>query len=227
MNIKFKRKKLLIIVPHPDDEALGAGGTIAKYSNDGWEIHALVVSGHLPPLYSYEDFEVTKKEFIKSSEILGINSYVFLNIPATQIDKYPRDQLNNKLYNAIEKFMPSILLIPFPDRHIDHRLIYEASLVASRPIKAGANIDLVACYETLSETHWNTPYIEPNFVPNLNIEISNHIEDKLNALRCYKSQLDESNSPRSIDAAKSLARFRGSQCNFKFAESFYCIRLSL
>ena len=62
MNIKFKRKKLLIIVPHPDDEALGAGGTIAKYSNDGWEIHALVVSGHLP-LYS-SDFEIQKK-FIK------------------------------------------------------------------------------------------------------------------------------------------------------------------
>ena len=72
----------------------------------------MVVSGHLPPLYSQNDFEITKKEFIKSSEILGINSYVFLNIPATQIDNQPRDQLNNKLYNAIEKFRPSILLYP-------------------------------------------------------------------------------------------------------------------
>ena len=81
----------------------------------------------------------------------------------------PRDQLNNKLYNIIEKFEPSILLIPFPDRHIDHRLIFEASLVASRPIRSGAKIELVASYETLSETHWNAPYLEPNFVPNFNV----------------------------------------------------------
>ena len=227
MNIEFKTKKLLIIVPHPDDEVLGAGGTIAKLSKDNWQIHALVVSGHLPPLYSSKDFEITQKEFKESARILGINSYNFLKIPATQVDIYSKSKLNNKLYNIIEKFEPSILLIPFPDRHIDHRIIFEASLVASRPIRSGAKIELVASYETLSETHWNAPYLEPNFMPNFNVDISNEIEIKLDALRCYKSQLDEFDSPRSVEAAKSLSRFRGSQCNFKFAESFVCLRLSL
>ena len=48
-------KKILVVAPHPDDETLGVGGTIAKLASEGHEVHVLVVSGHLPPLYSRED----------------------------------------------------------------------------------------------------------------------------------------------------------------------------
>ena len=43
--MNFEKKNLTIIIPHPDDEILGAGGTIALYSSMGWKINALVVSG--------------------------------------------------------------------------------------------------------------------------------------------------------------------------------------
>ena len=122
---------------------------------------------------------------------------------------------------------PSILLIPFPDRHIDHKLIFESSMVISRPIGPGKRIRLVAAYETLSETHWNAPYLEPNFVPNINIDISDTLLKKIEALRCYKSQIDESKSPRSVEAVKSLANYSGSQSGHDYAESFVCIRLDL
>ena len=227
MKNNIKNKVMLIIVPHPDDEVLGAGGTIAKYNNDGWETHALVVSGHLPPLYKRKDFEITKTEFENSAKILGMNSSHFLEYPATKIHEYPVAELNEKIFEILKIFKPSILLIPFPDRHIDHKVIFEAAMVVSRPVNVGANIKLVACYETLSETHWNAPYVEPNFVPNINIDITEFIEKKIQALRCYKSQIDEENSPRSIEAVRSLARFRGSQCSFKFAETFACIRLTM
>ena len=227
MKNNIKNKVLLIIIPHPDDEVLGAGGTIAKYSNNGWEVHALIVSGHLPPLYKREDFEITKTEFERSSKILGIKSSNFLEYPATKIHEYPVAELNKKLFEILKKLKPSILLIPFPDRHIDHRVIFDASMVVSRPVDVGASLELVACYETLSETHWNAPYVEPNFIPNINVDITDFIEKKIQALKCYKSQIDEENSPRSIEAVKSLARFRGSQCSLKFAESFACIRLTM
>ena len=44
-------KRVLIIAPHPDDESLGLGGAISKFIEQGNEVHLLVVSGHLPPLY--------------------------------------------------------------------------------------------------------------------------------------------------------------------------------
>lgn len=224
--MNFKNKKLSIIVPHPDDETLGAGGMIAHYCNLGWEINALVVSGHLPPLYSKKEFEVTKEEYLNASKIIGINTTEFLKVPATKIQEISIAELNKNLFDFVKKTDPSVLLIPFPDRHIDHRLIFEASLVVSRPVNSSKRIKLVAAYETLSETHWNAPYIEPNFIPNINIDISKTIDKKISALRCYNSQIDEDSSPRSIEAVKSLAKFRGSQSGYNFAESFVCIRLN-
>ena len=225
--MEFEKKKLSIIVPHPDDEILGAGGTIALYASLGWEISALVVSGHLPPLYSQEDFEITKKEYQESSKIVGIAKTNFLKLPATKIHEIPISNLNESLSKFVLENDPSILLIPFPDRHIDHKLIFESSMVVSRPVGLGKRIRLVAAYETLSETHWNAPYLEPNFVPNINVDISSTLEKKIDALRCYKSQIDETKSPRSVEAVKSLAKFRGSQSGHDFAESFVCIRLAL
>ena len=225
--MNFKNKKLSIIIPHPDDEILGAGGTIAYYRDLGWEVNALVVSGHLPPLYTEEEFKITKEEYFHASKIVGINTTEFLKIPATKIQDLPISELNTNLFNFVKKTDPSILLIPFPDRHIDHRLIFEASMVVSRPVNFGRTINLVAAYETLSETHWNAPYIEPNLIPNINIDISQTIDKKISALRCYKSQIDENQSPRSVEAVKSLAKFRGSQSGYDFAESFVCIRLNI
>ena len=56
------KKRILVIAPHPDDETLGVGGTIAKYSSQGDEVFVLIVSGHLPPLYSKDDYDKTVKE---------------------------------------------------------------------------------------------------------------------------------------------------------------------
>ena len=82
----------------------------------------------------------------------------------------------------------------------------------------------VLSYETLSETHWNVPGIEPSFNPDYFIDISKNIKKKLAALSSYKSQI-KNNSTRSLDAVKSLAVFRGSQNGCKFAEAFKVIRI--
>ena len=97
-------------------------------------------------------------------------------------------------------------------------------MVASRPVGYGKKINTLAAYETLSETHWNAPYVEPNFNHNIVVDISDQIETKLDALRLYKSQIDESEGPRSIEAVRALAKFRGSQAGFSYGEAFYLIR---
>ena len=80
-------------------------------------------------------------------------------------------------------------------------------------------------YETLSETHWNAPGVEPAFVPEVFIDITNELEDKKKALSCYESQIKGVGS-RSLDAVEALARFRGSQNGFLFSEAFKLIRLT-
>ena len=215
-------KSVCIIAPHPDDEVLGLGGTIRRMSQLGIEVHLLIVSGHLPPLYQIEIFKNIQKECDMSAKILGISSVTFLKIPATRINLIPIADLNGQIKEFLDKIKPKTVFIPFPDRHIDHKLIFEASMVCTRPI--GLNYaKLVLSYETLSETDWNASYIEPVFIPELIIDITDTIQYKLNAMQSHKSQLQSAPS-RSLEAIKALARYRGSQNGFKYAEGFKVIR---
>ena len=219
------KKRVLVVAPHPDDETLGVGGTIAKYSAQGDEVFVLMVSGHLPPIYSRKAYEETVSEAYSAFSVLGVKKSEFLEIPATMIGDQPLHEVNGRISKVVNDFNPHIVLCPYPDRHIDHRLVFDSVMVATRPVGVGKDIKIVAAYETLSETHWNAPHIEPNFTPNWVVDISDHISEKLNALECYKSQISEFPGPRSIEAVEALAKFRGTQAGFGYGEGFHIVRM--
>ena len=216
-------KKLVVVAPHPDDETLGCGGTIARFAGLGTEISVLVVSGHLPPLYDRDVFEISRKEAEAAFEIMGVTNSEFLEIPATLVRDTPVAKLNGQIGGFIRSAAPEMVLIPFPDRHIDHRVIFDTCVVACRPSHPAAPT-VVLAYETLSETHWNVPGIEPAFVPELFVDVTRHMPKKKAALECYASQINHAPS-RSIDACMAFARFRGSQNGCDYAEAFKVVRI--
>lgn len=216
---------MLIVAPHPDDETLGAGGTAAKLSAEGHHVSVLVVSGHLPPLYPKKAYDRTVREASNAFAILGISDSTFLEIPATFLGNEPVHVLNERIGAVIRATRPHVVLCNYPDRHIDHRLIFDSVMVATRPVGVGTEIELLAAYETLSETHWNAPHVEPNFVPNWVVDISAFVEKKLRALESYESQILPFPGPRSVDAVEALAKFRGTQAGFGFGEAFQILRM--
>lgn len=218
-------KTATVIAPHPDDETLGVGGTIARLVQNGTEVSVLIVSGHLPPIYKKSSFDETKKEAENALKILGVKKYDFLKIPATLVNQTPVAELNGKILKFLKSSKPDWVFIPYPDRHIDHRIIFDASVVACRPVGNEYPKGVLA-YETLSETHWNVPGIEPSFVPEFFIDISDQIELKKKALNCYVSQISKAPS-RSIEAVNALAKFRGSQNGCSYAEAFKVVRIVL
>lgn len=222
--MKFDRA--LVIAPHPDDDILGVGGFIKKLADSGCQVNVLTVSGHLPPLYSESDFNITVEEADKAHNLVRVSHCDYLKIPATKIGDIPISDLNYKVFSVIAAFKPSLVLCPFPDRHIDHRQVFDATMVAARPVGAGSNIRLLAAYETLSETHWNAPYIECNFIPNWVVDITNTIEIKKQALACFQSQVSPFPGPRSIEAIEALAKFRGTQSGFAYGEGLHIIRMT-
>jgi LmbE family N-acetylglucosaminyl deacetylase len=219
------RKRILVVAPHPDDETLGAGGTIAKYAAEGHEVFVLMVSGHLPPLYPRDQYDTTVAEASCAFEILGVSRSRFLEIPATRIGDEPVDVLNGHISHAVQEFAPHIVLGPFPDRHIDHRLIFDGVMVAARPVGAGRAIEMLAVYETLSETHWNAAGIEPAFAPTWVVNITAELEHKVRALECYTSQIPPFPGARSVEAVRALAAFRGTQAGFAAGEAFQIVRM--
>lgn len=215
-------KRMVVIAPHPDDETLGAGATIARFAQQGSEVSVLIVSGHLPPLYPQSSFDTTRREAEVALEILGVSHYEFLQIPATKVNELPVAELNGRISAFVRGKNPDVVLLPFPDRHIDHRIVFDAAVVSCRPVHASAP-RLVLAYETLSETHWNVPGIEPAFGPEFFVDTTDYMDVKRRALDCYASQIADSPS-RSVEACMALAKFRGSQNGCSYAEAYKVIR---
>ena len=218
-------KQVLVIAPHPDDETLGVGGTMRRMAESGWSVTVLTVAAHMPPLYSEEVHQTTVRESRAAHKLLGVSESIYLDRPAVFLGDIPISEFNGLILDQVNRIAPDILLMPYYDRHIDHRQIFDACMVVARPVGVGRNISLVAAYETISETHWNAPHVEPNFTPSFCVDISAQIDAKMEAMKCFESQLHPFPGPRSIEALRALALFRGSQAGYGYAEAFHVIRM--
>ena len=216
--------KVMVIAPHHDDEVLGVGGTIARYASGGAEVYIVIVTRGFTPDYTEESCRQDIIEAKAAHQLLGVKESIFLSFPAAKLDTIPHRDVNVQLANLIQKIQPDTLFIPFVgDIHLDHQSIFLSSLVAVRP-NGNYTPKAIYAYETLSETNWYAPYVTPNFVPNIFIDISAYLETKLQAMQMYASQIKAFPNERSEEALRALATLRGSTVNRFAAEAFYLIR---
>lgn len=221
---------ILVFAPHPDDEILGCGGVIAKYTQNGDNVTVCVVTSGQPPIF---DNTVAKTngwphniypEIMKSHELLNVKETVFLEYPAAALEDIPRYKLNGRVNDLIQRVKPEIVFIPhFGDMQKDHTLVSEAVMVAVRP-RGTHRVKKVYSYECLSETEWNIPHVSNLFIPNTFVDITDVFERKLEAMSCYQSQLAPFPEARSLEAVEALAKLRGSTMGVKRAEAFMLIR---
>jgi LmbE family N-acetylglucosaminyl deacetylase len=213
--------KILVIAPHPDDEVLGCGGTIAKFTNQGDETHLCIVTKAYKPDWSEEFLRERQEEIKKANRILGIKKTYQLNLPSVKLDTIPQKQLNASILKVINEVKPDVLYIPHKgDLNRDHRLVFEAALVATRPLYP--ELKKILSYETLSVTDWGE-LINP-FIPNVYVDISETFEKKIESMKAYASELKNYPHPRSIDIIEALAKKRGSEAGLRLAEAFIQIR---
>ena len=220
-----KNDKVLCIAPHADDETLGCGGLISKLNLEKIDIKIFVVTGAgegKHPIFPLETWEKVRSEFKLAIKELGQKTYEFGNLPAALLDQIPNYKINKCISNIIKSYSPTVILIPFNnDLHYDHQIINRATMVASRPyLEKNEKIKLVLEYETISETNIYNLDNQNIFFPNFYVDISNTMDNKLNAFRKYNSQAQLRNQPRSIESIKSLARYRGMNINKEYAEAF-------
>jgi LmbE family N-acetylglucosaminyl deacetylase len=214
----------LVIAPHPDDEVLGAGGAMARWSREGHAVHVLVVTRGRPPLYSREEEDRCRAEAEAAHRRLGIASTAWLDLPAAELDGLPHRELNGRVAEAILALAPEELYVPFlGDVHLDHQLVFRSALVAARPCRSGWPRRVYA-YETLSETNWNAPFLTPSFTPNHFVDITGTLEAKLEAMALYRSQVRPAPHERSLQALRALATLRGATVGLGAAEAFVTIR---
>lgn len=216
--------KVLVIAPHPDDEILGVGGTIKKRSKKGDEVYVCIVTKGYKPLFDEEVIKMGREEAKIADKMLGVKETFFLDFPAVMLETIPRYEFNEKISEIVQKIQPDEIYIPHRgDMQIDHQMVVDAAMVAVRP-KYKHKIKRVYAYETLSETGWNIPNQQNEFIPNVYEDITETLKDKLESMRIFKSQLGEFPEARSIGALDALAKYRGAIVGVKAAEAFILIR---
>lgn len=213
----------LYFAPHPDDEVLGCGGTIARHAAEN-EVYVCVVTKGVEPLFSDAIINKTREEQKKAHKFLGVKECYYLDFPAVMLEEEHRYEINAAISRIIAKVKPDTVYIPhFGDMQKDHKIVSEAVMVAVRP-KGEYCVKKVYSYETLSETEWNIPHVANVFIPNRFVDISDVLEVKLKAISMFESQMGDFPNPRSVEAVKALASLRGSTISVNAAESFCVIR---
>lgn len=215
---------VLVIAPHPDDEIIGVGGTIAKRALNGDDIYVCIVTRGCEPLFCEEFVEQGRREAREADKALGVKDTIFLDFPAVMLETIPRYEFNGKISEIVQKIKPDEVYIPHHgDMHLDHQMVADAAMVALRP-KYEHVVKRIYSYETLSETGWNIPNPVNEFIPNVYEDISETITKKLEAMSIFQSQISDFPATRSIGAIDVLARFRGAMVNVSAAEAFILIR---
>lgn len=217
-------KKVLIIAPHPDDEILGCGGIIIRNIAEGNEVYVCIVTKGCLPLFNPERVEENRNDARKCHQHIGIKKTFFLDFPAAMLEKVDRYELNGKILDVIKEVQPDEAYIPhWGDMQKDHQMVAEAAMVALRP-KYHPQVKKIFGYETMSETAWNAPSVQNEFIPNVFVDITDYIEKKKEALSFFKLQISQFPDARSIEAIDALAKYRGALMNMKAAEAFVLIR---
>ena len=219
-------KNVLVVAAHPDDEVLGCGGTIAKYSKDN-NIYLVILGEGISSRYIQRN-EVKKKELLqlrkdsqKVGELLGIKEIFFFALPDNRFDTVSFLDIVKKVEEIIKKIKPEIIYTHYSgDLNIDHRLTFQAVLTATRPVK-GCSVKEIYSFEIPSSTEWAYP---DTFRPNVFIDVTKTINKKIKALKRYKSEVKKFPHPRSEKAIKNIAGRWGSLAGLKYAEAFEMIR---
>ncbi len=220
---------ILIIAPHADDEILGCGGMIDKFSSNGHKIFVAIMTNANkgdPQRFSLNYIKSLREEALKSHKYLKIKKTFFFDFAAPNLDQVPIAKISDKIYELLKIVKPSKTFIPhFGDSHHDHLIIHKASMVALRPNSNTSKSDIYS-YETLSETEWGLKNYHSTFIPNYYVKLNKkNLNKKVKAFQIYKSQNKKAPHPRSKDNIINLAKLRGSNICEDFAEAFNIIRI--
>ena len=231
---------ILVIAAHPDDEVLGMGGTIKKYTKLGHRVKILIMSTgiesrrdiHYKNNSNYDLKDEFKKKIKtqildlqkdskKSAKILGVKYIDFLDFPDNEMDLVSNLQVTKSIEKQIDSFKPEIVFTHNSnDINIDHRICYNATVTATRP-KPNSFIRKVFSYEVPSSTEWN---FSSTYSPNVFVDITKEISAKKQALEAYRNEIQKFPHPRSSDALDSISKRWGTVCGFNYAEPFFLIR---
>lgn len=212
---------VLVIASHPDDEVLGVGGTIARHVAAGDTVHSLIIAEGATSRHGIDDETETRalrSAAAAAASALGAEPPRLLGLPDNRLDTMALLDIVQPIEAVLSELKPQIVYTHFAgDLNRDHGITAEAVEIACRPLP-DQTVSALYAFETVSSTEWGIG--NSGFMPQLFVDVAAGFEAKMQALRCYDSEMRPFPHARSYEAVEALARVRGAQSGMDMAEAF-------
>lgn len=219
---------MLCVSAHPDDEVLGAGGTLSILADMDVETHVLILGEGVGARYREgqrpdEEVASLSAQVRAAAAVLGAEPH-HLSLPDNRFDSIPLLDVVHAVERIKEEVAPDLVLTHHPgDLNVDHTVTCNAVLTAFRPLPDERPVTLLAC-ETLSSTEWSAPVRAAPFVPNVYVDIGAGIDRKIAAMEQYSEEIRDWPHPRSSRGIEVAAQRWGMNVGVDAAEAFGLLR---
>jgi N-acetylglucosamine malate deacetylase 1 len=215
-------RRVLAIAAHPDDEVLGVGGTLIRHFKAGDEVRILIVCSADSIRYP-EGEHNQPADSQRAAHYLGGRT-IGLGFPDQRLDAGSNLEVIQALEREVREFRPDVVYTHhWGDVNADHVRIAEAVDVATRPF-AAPWVQRLFAFHTPSSTEWTASERDRPFAPNVFSDITAELDRKLDAMRCYQSELRPYPHPRSLRSLRERAGLWGSVANMTAAEPLLLLR---
>jgi LmbE family N-acetylglucosaminyl deacetylase len=196
-------QRVLVVMAHPDDPEYFCGATVARWASEGREVHyCLVTSGDkgadVEGVDSAALARLREAEQQAAAEVLGVRQVIFLRREDGMLE--PNLDLRRALVRVIRQTRPDLLVscdptTIFPRRirinHADHRAVGLAAVDAVYPAAGSALFFPELLAEGLAPHKVRLVYLAGTHDPDTKVDVTEFVEQKLEALRCHRSQIDD------------------------------------
>lgn len=216
----------LIVVAHPDDEALGAAGIASVLKEVGHKVSVCFLSGHVEARKGKPAQEKLEEDWTKACQVVGMEPVAAGKFPNIGMNAVPHLELVRFIEDVMRKTQATNIITSHPvDLNDDHRQVAAATQAAARLGQRGDEVPPLQSLhymEILSSTDWAFPpggFEATTYIP-LKEE---QIDLKVQAVDSYRGVLREVPHSRSEGAIRSQARLRGAQAGVPYAEAFQTV----
>lgn len=219
---KIKNKRVIVLSAHPDDETIGCGGTISLLKQKNFDVRVVFFTNGISSRTKDKNKIKNRLKCIDEVEkILKFKILHHFNFNDNEMDQISTLTVAKSIEKIISDFKPSIVFTHWKnDINVDHRKVYDATIVATRPYPSQV-VKNIYSYEVLSSSNWN---FSSSFNPNFFIDISSVYKKKIDALKKYKTEILKNPHTRSLSNISCQNSLRGNQIGVKYAEAFEVIR---
>ena len=215
--------KVLCVAVHADDETLGCGGTLLKHKAQGDEIYWLLLTGptkNHPSNFTDERIQHRAELVQQVKTAYGFNGLEYLELPTQLLHTLDLREIIKKISEVFKRIQPNIIYIMFAnDVHSDHRVAFDAVYSCTKSFRYPF-IEKIYMMETLKETEIAPSVPAKFFIPNVYVDITDYIDNKMAIMQLYAKEVMAEPFPRSLSSIRAQSRVRGSRAGVMYAEAF-------